>query len=273
MVKFGKSHFKKSSKSAFYLIIAFIFLLNTMTSFAQLQYIAHRGASYLAPENTLASVNLAWQLESDGVECDIMLSKDEKILVIHDSNAKRLLGLDLEISQTNYRDLTGTAVKLKANNLQKYSGEKVPLLKDLLKTVPENRLLVIEIKCGPEIILHLQKLISKYWKTGHIAFIAFDYETIIQTKTAFPTIPCYFLSSNLDDLNKRFDDISKSNLNGVNLNHKIIDIDLVKRFASADKEVWCWTVNTPEDAKRMEMCGVHFITTDRPAWLKAEMAE
>ncbi|MBK8503139.1 MAG: hypothetical protein IPL46_13530 [Saprospiraceae bacterium] len=256
-----------------YSVFCFFFSFLTMTAHAQLQYIAHRGASYLAPENTMASVTLAWQLESDGVECDVMLTKDEKIVVIHDSNAKRLLGLDLDISQTNYRDLKDTPVKLKTSNLKKYSSETVPLLKGLLRTVPDNRLLVIEIKCGQEIIPHLQKSINKYWKTGSIAFIAFNYETIVETKKTFPKIPCYFLSSNLDDLNSRFDDISKSDLDGVDLNHQIIDTDLVRRFTAIDKEVWCWTVNTPEDAKRMEACGVRCITTDRPQWLKKEMMQ
>lgn len=261
----------KYLKSVTSLVILFSLFLNSMASFAQTKYIAHRGASYIAPENTLASVNLAWQLDSDGVECDVMLTRDEKIVVIHDSNAKRLLGLDLEISQTNYRDLKDAPVKLKSTNLQKYSGETVPQLKDLLKTIPENRLLVIEIKCGQEIIPHLQKSIKKYWKKGNIAFIAFDYETIIQTKKSFPEIPCYFLSSNLGDLNSRFDDISKSNLDGVDLNHQIIDTNLTNRFNSVNKEVWCWTVNAPEDAKRMEACGVRFITTDRPQWLRSKM--
>ena len=69
-------------------------------------------------------------------------------------------------AQTNYRDLKDIPVKLKSSNLKEYSDEKVPLLKDLLRTIPENRLLVIEIKCGQEIIPHLQKSINKYWKTG-----------------------------------------------------------------------------------------------------------
>jgi glycerophosphoryl diester phosphodiesterase len=268
-----KIRFQKSTKSVSCLVILYSLFLNTMATFAQLQFIAHRGASYLAPENTLASANLAWQLESDAVECDIMLTRDEKIVVIHDSNAKRLLGLDLEISETNYRDIKNANVKLKSTNLQKYSGEKVPLLKDLLQTIPQNRLLVIEIKCGPEILPHLKKSIKKHWKTGNIAFIAFDYETIIQAKKTFPDISCYFLSSALEDLNKRFEEVSKSDLDGVDLNHNIIDADLVSRFTSVGKEVWCWTVNTPEDAKRMETCGVHTITTDRPQWLREKMKQ
>ena len=45
------------------------------------EIIAHRGASYIAPENTIASNKLAWELKSDAVECDIYLSKDGKIMV------------------------------------------------------------------------------------------------------------------------------------------------------------------------------------------------
>ena len=37
-------------------------------------YVAHRGASYLAPENTLASIQLAWELGADAAECDVMLT-------------------------------------------------------------------------------------------------------------------------------------------------------------------------------------------------------
>lgn len=238
---------------------------------AQLSYIAHRGASHLAPENTLASIQLAWDLNSDGAECDIMLSKDNKIVVFHDQTGQRLLDKDLKISETPYAEIKNIPIKLKETNLKKYEGSTIPQLKDLLKTVPEGRLLVIEIKCGKEIIPFLEKTIKKYWKSGNIAFIAFDYETIIETKKIFPDFPCYYLSSNAEELNNRFDEIARSNLEGVNLNHKIIDKTLVNRFHAVHKEVWCWTVNLPEDALRMQECGVKYITTDRPAWLKKEL--
>ena len=49
------------------------------------EIIAHRGASYLAPENTMASVMLGWEKEAD-VEIDVHLSKDNRIVVIHDAS-------------------------------------------------------------------------------------------------------------------------------------------------------------------------------------------
>ncbi|MCH9029392.1 MAG: glycerophosphodiester phosphodiesterase, partial [Bacteroidetes bacterium] len=51
--------------------------------------IAHRGESYDAPENTFASINLAWKRDADGVEIDVKLTKDEKIVLIHDKTTLR----------------------------------------------------------------------------------------------------------------------------------------------------------------------------------------
>ena len=59
---------------------------------AQLSYVAHRGASFLAPENTCASINLAWKLGVKAAECDVMITKDSQVVVFHDKNTARLLG-------------------------------------------------------------------------------------------------------------------------------------------------------------------------------------
>ena len=70
------------------LITAFLILM-TLNLVSQNTFIAHRGASYIAPENTVASAKLAWELGADAVECDIHLSKDNRIMVIHDKDTKR----------------------------------------------------------------------------------------------------------------------------------------------------------------------------------------
>jgi len=68
---------------------------------AQVQIIAHRGASYLAPENTVASATLAWELGADAVEVDIYLSSDNKVLCLHDENTRRTTGEDYSIKETS----------------------------------------------------------------------------------------------------------------------------------------------------------------------------
>ena len=113
-------------------------------SVSQVRYIAHRGASYQAPENTLASTKLAWKLGADMVECDIYLSKDHQIMAIHDGNTKRLSGIDLKVGNSLAKDLR----KLDVGSFksEKYKGEKIPYLRELIGTTPEGKYLVVEIK-------------------------------------------------------------------------------------------------------------------------------
>ncbi len=51
--------------------------------------IAHRGESFIAPENTLAAINLAWKNGAKAVEIDVQITSDNEIVVIHDKNTKR----------------------------------------------------------------------------------------------------------------------------------------------------------------------------------------
>ena len=236
-----------------------------------LLYVAHRGASYLAPENTLASINLAWELGADAAECDVMLTSDQQVVLFHDKNTKKLTGESHIISETPWGVLTKLEVKLRETNLPAYEGECIPLLSEVLETIPADRMLVIEIKTGPEILPFLRSIIEQHWKLGKISFIAFDFETIKEAKTLFPEVPAYYLSSFQSDLNKHMDAIVESKLDGVDLRHPIIDKSLMDKCKDAGLEVWCWTVNDPETAMKMKALGVTAVTTDRPQWLQEQL--
>jgi glycerophosphoryl diester phosphodiesterase len=236
------------------------------------KYVAHRGASYLAPENTLASIQLAWELEADAAECDVMLSSDNKVLLFHDKNTKKLCGQSHVVSETPWEILDNLEVKLRNSNLPEYKGETIPLLSEVLPTIPENRMLVIEIKTGPEILPYLKEVVEPYQNSGKISFIAFDFETIAGAKALFPQVPAYYLSSFQANINRNFEAILSNKLDGVDLRHSIINNSLMQKCTDAGLEVWCWTVNDPETALKMKDLGVTAITTDRPRWLKEQIA-
>jgi len=242
-----------------------------MCSTAQLKFIAHRGVSYYAPENTMASIKLAWELGSDGAECDIHMTKDKQIVLSHDGTTTRLTNQKLDIAKTNYSELKKLDIKLSPTNSPYFEGQKMPLLADILKTIPKDRILVIEIKCENDVFPELQKVIKKYWKTGNIAFIGFNFETISLAKSTFPNVPCYYLSSSKEDVLKRIPEIQKNKLDGVDLSSKIIDQQLADELNKANAEIWCWTVDNIDEALRMKSLGVNIITTNRPTWLKEQL--
>ena len=76
------------------------------------EIIAHRGASHDAPEHTLSAVSLGWKRNADAVEVDVYLSKDGKIVVIHDENTKRTTGHDGLVHKMTWAQLQ----KLDAGN-------------------------------------------------------------------------------------------------------------------------------------------------------------
>src|SRR5512139_3141338 len=67
--------------------------------------VAHRGASADAPENTLAAFKLGYQQNADADECDIYLTKDGKIVVMHDGNTARTSGVTNKIATQTFAQL------------------------------------------------------------------------------------------------------------------------------------------------------------------------
>ena len=251
--------------------IIFILLLITvcMTIEAQVKIIAHRGASYLAPENTVASTKLAWEKGADAVECDIWLSKDNKIIACHDASTKRTTGQNYQISKTEsiiLRELDAGSYKD-----EQYRGEKLPFLYELLQTVPPGKELVVEIKCKNEVLPYLKKEVEKYKKQINITFICFDFNTICETKEVFPDHSCYWLCSNALILNSNLKKVAGVKLNGVSLHYSIIDKDLMEHAEELGLEVYSWTVDDPEEAKRLIALEVKGITTNRPGWLREKI--
>lgn len=252
------------------IIAGLVVLLFSHSSFGQMEYIAHRGASAVAPENTLASVKLAWEVGADAVEVDIHLTGDNKIVVSHDSNTKRTSGEDYIIRQTDSPKLRRLDVGSFKDS--KYKNEKIPFLKEVIRTIPVNRKLVVEIKCKSEVLPFLKKIVSSSGKKEQLIFIAFDWQTIADTKKMFPSNKCYWLSSNRNDVMSRMSSLQGSGIDGLDLHFSIIDEELVGIAKKSDLEVLAWTVDDPAEAKRLIGLGIKSITTNKPDWLKSALS-
>jgi len=241
--------------------------------------IAHRGASHDAPENTVASTRLGWRQGADGVECDIHLTKDGKIIAIHDFDTKKVTGRDRKVvDQTlaELRELDAGAWKG-----PQWKGEKLATLRELLDTVPPGKRLVIEIKCGPEILPELERDLQASGKgPGQLVIISFNYDVIVDAKKRFPRIPALYLASNKKDkqtgelptLDSLIAQAKAARADGLNLEQKFpIDAAFVKRVHDAGLKFYVWTVNDAEVARQLVAAGVDGITTDRPEWLRGQL--
>ncbi|MFN0728037.1 glycerophosphodiester phosphodiesterase family protein [Polaribacter gochangensis] len=234
------------------------------------QIIAHRGASFNAPENTLSAIQLAWNLGVKKVEIDVHLSKDHQIVVIHDENTKRLTGKDTLVKDQTLVELKGLEVGVETG------VDKIPTLKEVLKTIPKESTLIIEIKCGKEIIPILKREIATY-SDVFLEFICFDYGVISEVKKSFPNYKSLWLLD-LDYTNETkkeyigIESILKktkqANLDGIDVwAGKIADKNFVSTVKSANLLLYIWSTNSVDLAKYFLKLGVDAITTDRPKWI------
>lgn len=251
----------------------FLILICPAFLFAQPFYIAHRGASYLAPENTVAAARLAWELGADAVEIDIHLSKDGRVMVNHDKDTKRTCKgqnnmVIKSVDSHLLRELDAGIWKG-----EQYKGEKIPFLSEIIETLPEGKTLVVEIKCGSEVIPAMKECIEKSGKADQMVFICFRWETMLDTHTAFPGNKCYWLSSDKAVLKDKIKEAAKHGLAGVNLHYSVIDKKIVRSAKRKGLEVLAWTVDNPAEAERLISLGVTKITTNRPAWLKEQVGK
>lgn len=88
--------------------------------------IGHRGAKGIAPENSLSGFTKAIELGIDGVELDVHLTKDGKLIVIHDMDLKRLTGLRIPIKQFTFKDLEKHDISKFFAKTQEKIMEKLP---------------------------------------------------------------------------------------------------------------------------------------------------
>lgn len=252
-------------KTIFFLILIVV----PMCVFSQISYIAHRGASFLAPENTVASAKLAWKMGADAVEIDIHLSQDNRIMVYHDKNTKKLSGQNHVIKETRSEALRQLDVG--SYKGEQFKGEKIPCLEEILETVPDGKTLVVEIKCDNEVLPFLKTVIDASGKSSQVAFIAFGWETILATKKMFPENKCYWLSAIRPGLKSRMKQAAEKGLDGVNLRYSLINESIMEHAKSLGLEILSWTIDDPEEAKRLIDLGVRGITTNRPSWLKKQL--
>ncbi len=252
-----------------YLIM--IFVLFGCGLYAQPSIIAHRGASYLAPENTVAAASLAWELGADAVEVDVFLAKDNRVMVNHDKDTKRTAAGKKNMVIRNTPSLVLRNLDVGSWKDERYKGEKMPFLSEIIETIPEGKFLVVEIKSDSEILPHLKRSLEKSGKKSQIVFISFGWRTILDAQKEFPENKCYWLSSSKSGLKEKIADVAANGLAGVNLNYIIVDQEVMALAKENRIEVLTWTVNEPGVAKKMTELGVKAITTNRPRWLKEEM--
>ncbi len=244
--------------------------------------VGHRGASYDAPENTLASFNLAWEREADAVEGDFYLSSDGHVVCIHDKDTERVSGVKYVVAETTLEKLR--TLDVGAWKGEKWRGERIPTLEEVIETVPVGKKLVIEIKVGPEIVDPILAILANSsLKPEQIIFISFHANTIETIENRVPFMRTHWLTSyKKNEKTNQWNPTSESVATtvrrigtdglGSKALPKVVDEAFLNEFRKTGaSEFHVWTVDDPAIARKYRAWGAWAITTNRPGWLKKEL--
>ena len=166
----------------------------TSISTAGTTIVAHRGASYDAPENTLAAFRLGWERGADAIEGDFYLSADGVIIAHHDKATERTAGVDTPVTAQTLEELRVHDVGSWKD--ERYAGEQIPTLAEVLETVPPHGSIFIEIKDDTRIVERLAEVLeSTALRREQLIVIAFSADVIAAIRHRLPWVDALWLTA------------------------------------------------------------------------------
>ena len=224
--------------------------------------IAHRGASGVLPENTLAAFREALAMDVRDLECDVRLSRDGGIVVIHDATVDRTTD-----GRGRVADLTLAALRA----LDAGGGERIPLLEELLAILPDDGRLVVEIKEDdrfPRLTDAVVSLLAKRHGPGRVGISAFEAPTLRRARELSPSLE---LSALLRDTAGALDEALAIGVDILCPKASAVTAELVARLHALGCRVRAWGIQGRDEAEmaRLIRCGADGMTTDYPDVLAA----
>lgn len=226
---------------------------------------AHRGASAYAPENTMAAFLLAQKLGADGVELDVHLTADGKVVVCHDADIKRTSNGKGVIEDMTYEELASFDFGYADVFGNRFEGERIPLLEEVYRALlPCNTIINVELKKSrPELVRAVLKLEEECGAAGAVIYSSFVHEYLEEIKKinpAAPVAPLYGCCKEFVALGKGL----KATAIHPSYGDVFSDADYVRKAHAANLRVHPYTPNDFDTLFALTELGVDAVITNYP---------
>lgn len=231
------------------------------------EIIAHRGYSALAPENTLAAFQAAVQYQAQGVELDVQLSADRVPIVIHDHTLNRTTNGQGNVQTKTLKQLQS----LDAGSWfsSEFVGEKIPTFKAVLDLLKDTEITIYaEIKktdfwSKSDVSNFVQDIINQGWNERCI-IASFDHDFLDKVRQINQQIVLGYHCAKMEQFQSKLTQ-AINNQQGVMLMeyHLILDNpDLIELSRSKGVDVVVWTVDDDSDWEKLRNLGIKGIITN-----------
>ena len=226
---------------------------------------AHRGASKLAPENTMPAFELARAAGADGIETDVQLTKDQIPVLIHDENLRRTTNGTGFVQDYTYAQLR----LLDAGSWfsPKFSDSYIVTLDEFLRWFRDQPMFLnLELKTNVIEYKNIERIVYESLKRYHVlertVISSFNSDSLLRMKDINPSIETAFLTStNMRNLPQYAKSLE---CDALHVKHRLLDKKLVKRCHKENLSLRIYTVNRPAMMKKCFQLGVNGIFTDVP---------
>jgi len=225
--------------------------------------IGHRGYTLAGVENSLEALEGAAKANADYVELDILLTKDNKFVVMHDYNLKRLAGINKKVQDMNFDEVVGLPIK------QGKFTSRIPSFEEFVKRAKElNIKLLVELKPhGKEPDNYAELFIEEMRRLK----VATEYKTMSlnlnimeEIESKAPEIQTGYV------IPLQFGNFALNNVDFFVIEDFSFNNGLALQAQSEGKEVFVWTINEPDIINKYLHTSVAAIISDRPDVIEQE---
>ncbi|WP_336785213.1 glycerophosphodiester phosphodiesterase [Paenibacillus sp. MMO-177] len=231
---------------------------------------AHRGASGNYPENTMIAFEKAIELGATGIETDVQMTKDGKLVLIHDEMLRRTTGVNTLVADMPSDDL----LKLDAGSWlsPNFKDARIPTLEQLLDLAKQTGTIInIELKNGivpyPGMEQKVIETVRAYGMQDQVILSSFNHYSLIECKRLAPEIPTGILY--MEGLYRPWKYALSIGASALHASHFAVLPDWVAEAAQHGIIYNVFTVNEPAEMRRLIQAGVAGIITDYPERLTA----
>ena len=214
--------------------------------------VGHRGAAANKPENTVASFEEAIASGADATECDIRLSQDGHIVVMHDATLDRTTSLKGNVADTP---------------LSRMQSAGVPTLADLTKITKNRIVLVVEIKGGEGIEKKMIDHLNDEGMREQSIIFSFGVQHIAKVEELDPRFFSVWLISKKQtpaNMEATFAEAKRIGASGLGFSYNNIVPEMILEARKRKIPVFVWTVPPGPEVEKLQKLHVNFIITDHP---------
>jgi len=232
--------------------------------------IGHRGASVVAPENTMAAFREAIAVGADGIEFDVRLTRDGLPVVIHDSTLRRTGGVNKRVADLSWQELSQIDVGSWFRP-GSFANETVPSLVELFELFQSNNMsLYLEMKCDSPaehrpLAEACCRLINEFSFTERVVVECFQLPALQVLKEIAPDIKTAALFDRAFTDQSIVTRATEIGAIAVALNHRLARKSLVEKSKQAGFHVAVWTVDDPAWVQHARELGIDALITNDPA--------